>query len=437
MDDIAAGRKSTIAIVGGGAAGLAAAIFAGEAARGAAARRRPRIVLLDGAKRLGAKILVAGGGRCNVTHHAVGPEDFQGNRNIVRNVLRAFPVADTEAWFASLGVDLKREASGKLFPTTDNARTVLDALLARCRALDVELRCDHRVHRVAGPAAPREATDPAAAGAESPAFTLHHAHGSLTADRLILATGGRSLPKSGSDGGGYALARELGHTVTATHASLVPLVLHESFFHADLSGVSQSAALTTFVDGKKVDRRSGSLLWTHFGISGPLAMDASRFWTVAQDAGRRPVCRLSLLPELDFARAEAHVLEAARARPRRPLAELFSDRLPGRVLPALLAHLGLDPAGRLAELSKADRRRLVHGLTDLELPVSRHRGWNHAEVTAGGVPLGEIDHRTMASRRCPGLHLIGEILDCDGRIGGFNFQWAWATGKLAGEAAGA
>jgi len=412
----------TIAIVGAGAAGLAAAIFAGEAARDRPPESRPRLVLLDGAKRLGAKILVAGGGRCNVTHHAVRPDDYHGNRHIIRNVLRRFPVERTVDWFAALGVELKREPTGKLFPVTDDAHTVLDALLARCRDLAVEIRPDHRVHRCDH-------------RSEAPRFAVHHTHGTLEADRLILATGGRSLPKTGSDGQAYAFARQLGHSVTDTHAALAPLVLDSGFFHAALSGVSHEATLRTFVEGKKADERTGSLLWTHFGVSGPVAMDASRFWTVAHDAGRPVAMKLAVLPGPSFDAVDRRIVELTGQHPRSRLADLFADHLPGRLMPTLLAHLGLNPDRKLAELPKTDRRRLAHGLTDLALPVVKHRGWNYAEVTAGGVPLEEIDHRTMASRRCDGLYLVGEILDCDGRIGGFNFQWAWATGRIAGRAA--
>ncbi|MEX0886000.1 MAG: NAD(P)/FAD-dependent oxidoreductase, partial [Phycisphaeraceae bacterium] len=172
-----------IAIVGAGAAGLAAAIFAAETSK-AKGVAEERIVLLDGAKRVGAKILVAGGGRCNVTHHQVTADDFHGPRNVVRNVLRGFGVEQTTQWFDSLGVPLKREPTGKLFPVTDNAHSVLDALLARLRALGVTLLTDHRVGDIAR---------------EGDRFTITHTHGTLHTNRLIMATGGRSLPKTGSD----------------------------------------------------------------------------------------------------------------------------------------------------------------------------------------------------------------------------------------------
>lgn len=404
-----------VAIVGAGAAGLAAAAFAAETNPAA------RIVLLDGAKSPGAKILVSGGGRCNVTHRLVTAADFNGgSANVVRNVLAAFDHRAAARWFASLGVDLKEEETGKLFPVTDSARTVLDALLRRIAELNVRLLAGHRVGSVAR---------------EGDGFRIAHSCGSLAARRIICCTGGRSLPKTGSDGHGYAIATWLGHTVTSTYPALVPLVLDESFFHAVVSGLAHEATVTTLADDKPLDRRTGSLLWTHFGISGPLAMDASRHYLIARARSESARLRLSLLPHHSFDTLEPLFLAATQKHPRQSLGAFLATLLPRRLADALLAHLMLDPSVTLSQLSKDHRRRLVHTVTALDLPVVKDRGWNHAEVTAGGVPLAEVDYRTMASRRCPGLYLAGEILDCDGRIGGFNFQWAWATGYLAGRGA--
>jgi predicted Rossmann fold flavoprotein len=409
-----------LAILGGGAAGLAAAIFAAQSAGSGKG-----ILLLDTAKSLGAKILVAGGGRCNVTHERVTPADFNGAPTIVRNILAAFDADAAVRWFTSLGVELKREETGKLFPVTDSARTVLNALLHRCDELGVAIRTGCRITAVAPP------TDAA------PHFTITHDHGVLRATRLLLATGGRSLPKTGSDGTGWLLAQQLGHTVTDTHAALVPLVLdNNKFFHAQLSGLSQIVELSTFANNKRIDRRTGSLLWTHFGMSGPVVMDASRHWVIATESGAAAEMRCNFLPGETFESTERWLIDAATARPRASIATILAERLPQRVADALLAHVKLIPTTPLAQLPRDARRTLAHALTALPLPVVQHRGWNYAEVTAGGVPLAEIDYRTMRSRKQPNLYLAGEILDCDGRIGGFNFQWAWATGYLAGMAAG-
>jgi predicted Rossmann fold flavoprotein len=411
-------QSADIAIIGGGAAGLAAAIFAAEAAS-----LGHRIVVLDGAKTLGAKILVSGGGRCNVTHHEVRPQDFNGSQNVVRNILAAFDASAAVRWFASLGVELKREPTGKLFPVADSARVVLDALLRRCGELNIELLTSARVTQV-----------DRAQGDESQ-FTIENERGSLRASRVIVCTGGRSLPRSGSDGFGWEMMRQMGHTVTPTYAALAPLVLAPEFFHAGLSGISQEVELSVWVAGKRSDVRSGSLLWTHFGISGPVVMDASRHWIIAAGTDQQPMLRCNLLPGDTFEQAERWLIESISSRPKAPVLSHLVERLPERVAAAVLRHAGIDPASAAGQLPREARRALAHELTGLVLPATGHRGWNYAEVTAGGVPLNEIDYRTMQSRKVPGLYLAGEILDCDGRIGGFNFQWAWATGYLAGRAA--
>jgi predicted Rossmann fold flavoprotein len=405
-----------LVIVGAGAAGLAAAIASAERQSGR------RIVLVDGAKTLGAKILVSGGGRCNVTHDAVTAADFFGNRRIIKNVLAAWSVRQTIKWFAGMGVVLKREPTGKLFPVSDKARSVLTALLRRCQDLQVEVRTGCRIGGLER-------------AAEGGGFILRHSAGSIASRAVILATGGRSLPKSGSDGCGYALARSLGHSVTSTVPALVPLLLHDTMFHAGLSGLSHDVALTTVVDGKPVDVRTGSLLWTHFGVSGPVVMDASRWWTLAHEQGSQAEIFANLRPGWTADSARQWFIAETAAGPRRSVAKTLALVVPERVAEALCAYAGADDRLPAAQVPRPQRERVLAALTRLPLPVTGHRGWNYAEVTAGGIPLEEIDYRTMKSRVMPGLYLIGEMLDCDGRIGGFNFQWAWATGYIAGSAA--
>ena len=407
-----------VAVVGAGAAGLTAAIAAADTLSKEEAPGR--VILLDGAKRIGAKILVSGGGRCNVTHDIVTPSDFFGNRNIIRNVLAAFSVRHTIAWFASLGVELKREPSGKLFPTTDNARTVLNALLDGTRHAEVTICPDHRVYEVSR---------------SNSGYRLRHNRGLMHAAHVILATGGQSLPRTGSDGFGYRLVRNLGHRVTPTVPALVPLVLEHSMFHAALSGLSHEVELTTMVEGQEVDRRTGSLLWTHFGISGPVVLDASRFWTLATHQGRRVDLYANFAPSRTPDAVKAWMLAQVAEHPKRSLAKNLALLVPDRFAHSLCLYCSCDPQTTIAQVSRIDRNRLLDALTRFRFPVERDRGWNFAEVTAGGVPLDEINYRTMESKVAPGLYLTGEMLDCDGRIGGFNFQWAWSTGWLAGRSA--
>ncbi|MGE0644242.1 MAG: NAD(P)/FAD-dependent oxidoreductase [Nitrospira sp.] len=411
-------NRANVVIIGAGAAGLTAAIACADGLGGESASGR--VILLDGTKRIGAKILVSGGGRCNVTHDVVTPKDFFGNRNIIRNVLAARSVHQTIAWFASLGVDLKREPTGKLFPVTDRARTVLDALLNRADSAEVTICPDYRVNEILW------------VGSE---FRIVHRHGTMHAARLILATGGRSLPRTGSDGFGYQLVRSLGHRVAPTVPALVPLVLEPSMFHATLSGLSHEIELTTVVEGREVDRRTGSLLWTHFGISGPVVLDVSRFWTLATHEGTRVDLYANFASGRTRDEAKVWLTTQATEHPKRSLAKTLTLLVPERLAHLLCRYCSCDPQTVAAQVPRMDRNRLLDALTRFRFPVERDRGWGVAEVTAGGVPLEEINYRTMESKLTSGLYLAGEILDCDGRIGGFNFQWAWSTGWLAGRSA--
>lgn len=401
-----------IVVVGAGAAGLFAAIAAATAVPGV------RVVCLDGAKSVGAKILVSGGSRCNVTNTEVTERDFQGGPSrVVRHVLRAFPASRAADWFRVAGVALHEEEGGKLFPDTHRSRTVLEALLGACKGAGIEIRTGHRVTEV----------HPTGAG-----FRIVTSAGEVDARTVLLATGGKSLPKSGSDGFGYELARALGHSLVPPTPALVPLVIVNSPFAA-FSGVSHPAALTVR-DGGDRHVVAGSLLWTHTGVSGPAALDASRHWHRAVEEGRTPEVLLSALPGLTFEGLEQMLIEAVRVHPRGTLRSELAGMLPSAVLEGLLRHAGADPVVPLSQLSREHRRAAIRGLLEVPLPVTGSRGYQHAEVTAGGVPLEEIVPATMESRRCPGLYLAGEILDVDGRLGGFNFQWAWSSGWVAGTA---
>jgi predicted Rossmann fold flavoprotein len=405
-----------VAIIGAGAAGLAAAIFTKQL------RPALSVVLLDGATRPGAKILVSGGSRCNVTNTVVTERDFNGGRRpSIRRILRRFPIPATIDFFASLGVRLHVEEHGKLFPDTNRARDVLDALLGEVRRLDVELRAGTRV------------VDIARAG---DGFRIGTSRGELRARATVLATGGQSLPKSGSDGAGYEMARRLGHAIVPTTPALVPLTLADSptAIHRELSGVSHEVELTLRIDRAIALRMRGSLLWTHFGISGPVVLDISRHWLRARLEERDVTMTANLVGGESFESIDARWMALAAERPRATVTTVLAEMLPSAVGTALTARLGIDRATVLARLRRDARRALAHALSAWPLEITGSRGYNYAEATAGGIPLDEIDSSTMASRQCAGLYLTGEVLDVDGRIGGFNFQWAWATARVAAEA---
>jgi hypothetical protein len=406
-----------VAVVGAGAAGLFAATWAGREASGRGVRLDVRA--FDGAARLGAKILVAGGGRCNVTHWRVDPTDYAGSSQpAIRKVLQRFGVDRTRAFFEERGVELKREDTGKLFPVSDSARTVLDALLAAARDAGASLLHPDRVTGI-------ERT--------SAGFAVHAASGTVLARRVVLCTGGRALPKSGSDGAGLDMARSLGHSVTEhVVPALVPLRLSAGHWILGLSGLTVPAELVLRgSNGKRLAAFADSTLCTHFGLSGPSVLNVSRHWTMArfEDPGAR--LELSWVPGTDAERLDRELVEAKG----RTAASVLRDRMPERLVRALLEAAAVDPSATVQQLPRERRRALVAACTATQLPVEGDRGYTFAEATAGGVPLAEVRLETMESRVVPGLHLAGEVLDVDGRIGGFNFQWAWASGYVAGTSA--
>ena len=377
---------------------------------------------MDGARRPGAKILVSGGGRCNVTNVSVSERDFWGgSRAFVRQVLRSLTVPNTIAFFDAIGVRLQEEANGKLFPESGRAREVLDALLSEADRCGVERRDAFRIQSI-------ERT--------ADAFELVAAGATLPARSVVLATGGQSLPKSGSDGVGYAFAQAFGHTIVPLVPALVPLLLdsNAALAHATVAGVSHPGEIAVRIDGRVAVRVKGSLLWTHFGISGPAALDVSRHWTRASGEGRATQLTLNFCPGLAFDAVDARLVESILERPRVSVHTVVSTLLPGAGAGALLHAVGVDLAAPAGTLTRGARRRLAHGLVEWTLPVVGTRGYNYAEVTAGGVTLSEVDPRTLESRMCRGLYLVGEILDVDGRLGGFNFQWAWSSAHVVARA---
>ena len=403
-----------VLVVGAGAAGLFAATWAGRTATEAG--QPLTIVALDSARKLGAKILVAGGGRCNVTHRQVGEADYAGSSPAaIRKVLRRFTVEDTVAFFAAAGVSLKTEETGKLFPVTDSARTVLAALLDEAARAGVEIHHPARVTAIRR---------------EGDRFLATTEAGEFTARRMILATGGKSLPKSGSDGTGFRLAESLGHSLTSPIVpALVPLVLPAGHWITSLAGLTVPTEITlSSATGKKLFTTAGSTLCTHVGLSGPGVLDISRHWLVARHTDPAVRLQLNWLPG-ETRESLDRLLVAEQGR---GALAVLRGRLPDRLARGLCEQAGAVASG---DLPRETRRRLAAVATATPLPITGDRGFAVAEATAGGVPLAEVRLETMESRICPGLSLAGEVLDVDGRIGGFNFQWAWASGYLAGRAA--
>jgi predicted Rossmann fold flavoprotein len=401
-------RKDPVVIVGGGAAGLMAALFAAEAGA--------RVLLLERTRDGGRKIVMSGGGRCNVLPSVLDPARFvtASSPNTMRKLLLAWPLAEQRRFFEEVvGIPLALEAeTGKLFPVSNRSRDVRDGLLALAERRGVETRFDTVVTDAA----------PAAAGC----WRVHVERGDpIDASAVVLAAGGLSVPATGSDGTGLSIAKRRGHAIHDTYPALTPLVARPHRFAA-LSGISLPVALEAPLGSGKRFLSGGGFLFTHKGYSGPAVLNLSHLCARARLEGReQPIlARWSPLGEVAWERelreGEGAVLAALRAR------------LPARLAETLLEAAAVEAPTPLAQLRREERRRLVAALTRFPLPWSDDEGYTKAEVTGGGVSLAEVEPRTLESRRCPGLFLCGEMLDAFGPIGGYNFAWAWATGRAAG-----
>lgn len=400
-----------VAVIGAGAAGWMAAIQA--------ARRRASVLLLDGHRKPGAKILMSGGTRCNVTHETVSERDFASTHpRRVRNILAAFSAGQARQFFEEIGVRLVREPDGKYFPETNSARTVLQGLRNEAERLGVRLQHPVKVTNLVR---------------NGETFTLRAENFECDARTVILATGGLSYPATGSDGSGYRLALSLGHTLIPTSPALTPLCIRDEIWK-NLSGIALPSRLTLKEGRKKIRVCEGALLFTHFGLSGPAALNMSRFWD-RERRERDVLLEASLLPGSHEDALGAELCAVAEASPNLGLKTFLRGRLPERVALAVLEHAGIPAERRLGDTGSPERLRLMHSLFHLSFDFKGVYGFDKAEVTAGGIPLDQVMDTTMESRLVPGLFLAGEMLDADGQIGGFNFQWAWATGTLAGIAA--
>jgi hypothetical protein len=406
-------RPFDAVILGAGAAGLFAAIFAAERGR--------RVLLLEKGKKAGVKILMSGGTRCNITHDcdkrgiidAFGP-----NGKFLHSALAKFTPTDVVNLFHAEGVATKIEDTGKIFPVSDRALDVQQALLRRLERSGATLALNE-------PALDVE-------GLPDGGFAVCTPLRKVECDRLLITTGGLSFPGCGTTGDGYGFARKFGHTIVPTRPALVPLKLNTPWV-TDLKGVTLHVGLKV-VDAanKPLATRPGSMLFAHFGLTGPAPLDVSRAVSGHPDP-RSLKLEMDLMPEVKEAEYEQFLQTETVARGKQLLAGVMSDRLTRRLCDAMLSAAGLPVDRTAAALSKDDRKKLVGLAKRWRVPLAGTLGYEKAEVTAGGVSLDEVDSRTLQSKLKPGLFLAGEVLDLDGWIGGYNFQSAWSTGYLAAQ----
>jgi predicted Rossmann fold flavoprotein len=417
-----------VVVVGAGAAGLLAATRIAERGR--------RTLLVEKNRKAGVKILMSGGTRCNITHNCEADgiiAAFGSAGPFLHSALAALSPRDLIDLLEAEGLATKIEEGGKIFPQSDRALDVLNALLRRLRRSGAELALDEPVNAIER-------------AAEQ--FVVTTSGRTIVCEKLLLTTGGKSYPGCGTTGDGYRWLAELGHTIRRPRPALVPLICDQAWVR-DLKGITVPDVLLRVVDpnidetpkpkrrrgrlapGVLIERR-GSMLFTHFGLSGPAVLDVSRAITGAAEP-RKLVVTVDFLPDTVAAKLEQQFRDIATIEGKRLVASVVADRLPRRLVDALLILADIAADRRIAELSVIERGRLVDQVKRCEIRITGSRGFEKAEVTAGGVALDEVDSRNMQSKLVPNLFLAGEILDLDGFIGGYNFQAAFSTGWLAGE----
>ena len=373
--------------------------------------------------RVGRKMMITGKGRCNVTSADEIPDIIKnvvGNGRFLNSSLRAFDNADVMAFFERLGVPLKTERGNRVFPQSDRAVQVVDAMLKYLRDLRVEVRINTTVH--------------ALVIEDGVLLGVRLADGAkLEADAVILATGGASYPATGSTGDGYAFAHAAGHTVTPIFPALIPLVTRESWVK-DVQGLSlRNVRATLYHAGKKEQDFFGEMLFTHFGVTGPIILQLSRRASELLMEGKKDIeLRLNLKPALTHEKLRERVDRDFAAYEQKQLHNGMIDLLPRRLIDIVLNAAGLDTKRVIGQISSKERERLVRALQSLPLTITGTRPIAEAIVTAGGVATHEIDPRSMESKIIRQLYFVGELVDVDANTGGYNLQAAFSMGYAAG-----
>ncbi len=404
-----------IAIIGGGAAGMMAAIHAAEAGA--------EVTLLEKMNSCGKKLRITGKGRCNVTNDCTLQEFLQNvptNPRFLYGALSFFSTEDTMRFFENAGVPLKVERGRRVFPTSDKAEDIVRALVEQCRLMGVNT-CYKTVEGLA-------VEDGNVVG-----VTL--AEGLLQADRVIVCTGGASYPRTGSDGDGYRFAKAVGHTVTPLLPSLVPIVSRDHIC-AEMQGLSLKNVALSIYDkksGKLVYEDFGEMMFTHFGVTGPMILSASAH--LPDMTVGKYEASINLKPALDEKTLDARILSDFQKYQNKDFQNALGDLLPAKMIPIILRRSGIPPHKKVNSVTKEERKALRDLLHGLRISLDGFRPINEAIVTKGGVSIREINPKTMESKLCRGLYFAGEVLDVDAYTGGYNLQIAFATGALAGNSA--
>lgn len=397
----------TVTVIGGGAAGLMAALTSAGLGN--------RVLLLERQSRVGRKLLATGNGRCNLTNLDLTPEHYHGApAAFLAPAMEAFGAADTLDFFESLGLLTAAEDSGRVYPLSDQAGSVVDVLRFAAEAAGVEIRTEFDVTSL------RQTKT---------GFKVCSASQSILSDKVIVCCGGMAGGKLGGTGSGYELLQSLGHSVTRLFPVLVQLKTDNTYVRS-LKGVRADAAVILKRDGRVIAESAGEVQFADYGISGPAVFEISRAVSGGQNG---LTLHLDLLRRLDFARVQTILAQRCQTMPALTLENLLTGMVHNRLGRTVLRYAGFDLNAPVSSLKPADLKKIAAALGDFALPVLGTLGFDGAQVTAGGIRTDEFDPNTLESRRVPGLYAAGEVLDVDGDCGGYNLQWAWASGRLAGQ----
>jgi len=406
--------NKSIIVIGGGASGMVAAI--------SAARLGAEVTILERNPRIGKKILATGNGRCNFTNINNDISYYHGtNPKFAFGALSKFTVYDTIQFFDDLGIEHKVEEQGKVFPMSDQASSILDVLMYELNELGVNIICDALVKSVL------KVND---------IFDVETENGAVYhADRVIITAGGRAMPSSGSDGRGYELAIMTGHTIVDTYPSLVQLMLEGEYFKR-IDGVKILGTAEILHNNKSIAKDSGDILFTNYGVSGPPILQLSRIAGELLNKGKEAYIKIIIMDKMSRDELLAIINKRFQAGINKPLDFSFVGLINKRLIPVVLAEAGITDIKRsVAEVSYKQRDKIIDILTDWRFKIRGTKSWQSAQATAGGVDTSQIDSHTMESKIMKGLYFAGEIIDIDGLCGGYNLQWAWSSGYVAGQSA--
>jgi len=403
-----------VAVVGGGAAGLTAAM--------AAKYNGAEVTVLERKDRVGKKILATGNGRCNLSNTDLSITHYHGsNPKFAYGALSRFDFHKTMALFERLGIAWKVEDGGKVFPMSDQASSVLDVMRHELEVLGVETRCEAKVSEITK---------------ENGEFVLQLGNGEkFKAHRVIIATGGKAAPNLGSNGSGFNLAQQMGHSIVEPFPALVQLKLAAGFLK-QISGVKFEGEAEILVNDKCRARACGEILFTGYGISGPPILALSRPAGEYLRQGKKVILKVVLITHLSREELEDFLVDRLKRQAHKTLLFSFVGFINKRLIRVLLKEAGIEDVNKQAgQVTAGERNAILKILQDWRFEVTGTNSWTAAQVTAGGVDVKDIDPKTMESKLVPGLFFAGEVLDIDGDCGGYNLQWAWSSGYVAGESA--